>query len=35
MFDRLVAVNLKGAFNGLREAAKRLCTGGRIIQTSP
>src|SRR3984893_12531656 len=29
MFDRLVAVNLKGTFNGLREAAKRLRHGGR------
>jgi 3-oxoacyl-[acyl-carrier protein] reductase len=34
MFDRLVAVNLKGTFNGLREAAKRLRTGGRIINFS-
>jgi 3-oxoacyl-[acyl-carrier protein] reductase len=34
MFDRLVAVNLKGTFNGLREAAKRLRTGGRIISFS-
>ncbi len=33
-FDRLVAVNLKGTFNGLREAAKRLRTGGRIISFS-
>jgi 3-oxoacyl-[acyl-carrier protein] reductase len=33
-FDRLVAVNLKGTFNGLREAAKRLRTGGRIINFS-
>jgi NAD(P)-dependent dehydrogenase (short-subunit alcohol dehydrogenase family) len=30
-FDRQVAVNLNGVFNGLREAAKRLRTGGRII----
>src|ERR1700730_16786083 len=30
-FDRHIAVNLKGAFNTLREAAKRLRSGGRII----
>ena len=34
MFDSLVAVNLKGTFNGLREAAKRLRPGGRIINFS-
>src|SRR3984893_10169605 len=28
-FDRLIAVNLKGTFNTLREAAKRLRHGGR------
>jgi 3-oxoacyl-[acyl-carrier protein] reductase len=33
-FDRVIAVNLKGTFNGLREAAKRLSTGGRIINFS-
>jgi 3-oxoacyl-[acyl-carrier protein] reductase len=33
-FDRVIAVNLKGTFNGLREAAKRLRTGGRIINFS-
>ena len=33
-FDRLIAVNLKGTFNGLREAAKRLRPGGRIINFS-
>jgi 3-oxoacyl-[acyl-carrier protein] reductase len=33
-FDRLVAVNLKGTFNTLREAAARLQTGGRIINFS-
>lgn len=33
-FDRQVAVNLKGVFNGLREAAKRLRSGGRIISFS-
>lgn len=34
MFDRHVAVNLKGAFNGMREAANRLRNGGRIINFS-
>ena len=34
MFERLIAVNLKGTFNGLHEAAKRLRTGGRIISFS-
>jgi len=34
MFDRHVAVNLKGAFNGMREAAKRLRSGGRIVNFS-
>ncbi len=33
-FDRAVAVNLKGAFNGMREAAKRLRSGGRIVNIS-
>ena len=33
-FDRLIAVNLKGTFNTLREAAKRLHEGGRIINFS-
>jgi 3-oxoacyl-[acyl-carrier protein] reductase len=33
-FDRLIAVNLKGTFNTLREAAKRLRNGGRIINFS-
>jgi 3-oxoacyl-[acyl-carrier protein] reductase len=33
-FDRIVAINLKGTFNGLREAAKRLRNGGRIINFS-
>jgi nucleoside-diphosphate-sugar epimerase len=33
-FDRIVAVNLKGTFNALREAAKRLRKGGRIINFS-
>jgi 3-oxoacyl-[acyl-carrier protein] reductase len=34
MLDRTIAVNLKGTFNGLREAAKRLRNGGRIINVS-
>jgi 3-oxoacyl-[acyl-carrier protein] reductase len=33
-FDRTVAVNLKGTFNTLREAATRLRSGGRIINFS-
>ena len=33
-FDRVIAVNLKGTFNALREAAKRLRPGGRIINFS-
>ena len=33
-FDRVVAVNLKGTFNGLREAARRLREGGRVINFS-
>jgi 3-oxoacyl-[acyl-carrier protein] reductase len=33
-FDRHIAVNLKGSFNGMREAAKRLRSGGRIINFS-
>lgn len=33
-FDRHIAVNLKGTFNGLRESAKRLRSGGRIINFS-
>ena len=34
LFDRQIAVNLKGAFNTLREASKRLRDGGRIINFS-
>jgi 3-oxoacyl-[acyl-carrier protein] reductase len=34
LFDRQIAVNLKGVFNGLREAAKRLRDGGHIINFS-
>ncbi|GBQ85968.1 dehydrogenase [Gluconacetobacter johannae DSM 13595] len=33
-FDRQIAVNLKGTFNTLREAAGRLRDGGRIINFS-
>lgn len=33
-FDRVVAINLKGTFNTLREAATRLNNGGRIINFS-
>ncbi|TCA29371.1 SDR family oxidoreductase [Rhizobium leguminosarum bv. viciae] len=33
-FDRQINVNLKGTFNTLREAAKRLRDGGRIINFS-
>lgn len=34
LFDRQIAVNLKGTFNTLREAATRLRDGGRIINLS-
>jgi 3-oxoacyl-[acyl-carrier protein] reductase len=34
LFDRLVAVNLKGTFNTLREATRQLRVGGRIINFS-
>ena len=33
-FDRLFAVNVKGTFNTLREAANRLQQGGRIVNFS-
>jgi 3-oxoacyl-[acyl-carrier protein] reductase len=33
-FDRHIAVNLKGSFNTLREAARRLRAGGRIVNFS-
>ncbi|MYN07411.1 SDR family oxidoreductase [Pseudoduganella aquatica] len=33
-FDRLVAVNLKGSFNTMREAGTRLQHGGRVINFS-
>ena len=34
LFDRHVAVNLKGTFNGMREAARRMRDGGRIVSFS-
>ena len=34
LFDRQIAVNLKGTFNTLREAARRLRDGGRIVNFS-
>lgn len=33
-FDQIMAINLKGTFNALREAAKRLRDGGRIVNFS-
>jgi 3-oxoacyl-[acyl-carrier protein] reductase len=34
LFDRHIAVNLKGVFNGMREAARRMKSGGRIVSFS-
>ena len=34
LFDQQVAINLKGVFNGMREAAKRLRDGGHIVSFS-
>ena len=34
VFDGTVAIDLRGVFNGMREAAKRLRNGGRIISFS-
>lgn len=34
LFDSQIAVNLKGSFNGMREAARRLRDGGRIVNFS-
>jgi len=34
LFDRQIAVNLKGTFNGMREAARRLRDGGRVVNFS-
>jgi 3-oxoacyl-[acyl-carrier protein] reductase len=33
-FDQTIAINVKGTFNGCREAAKRLRDGGRIVNLS-
>ena len=34
LFDQQVAINLKGSFNAMREAARRLRNGGRIVNFS-
>ncbi|MGV3480188.1 MAG: SDR family oxidoreductase [Sphingobium sp.] len=34
LLDRLVAINLKGSFNTLRQASRRLRDGGRIVNLS-
>jgi 3-oxoacyl-[acyl-carrier protein] reductase len=34
VFDSQIAINLKGSFNTLREAARRLRNGGRIVNLS-
>jgi NAD(P)-dependent dehydrogenase (short-subunit alcohol dehydrogenase family) len=34
LVDRQIAVNLKGSFNAMREAGKRLRDGGRIVNFS-
>jgi 3-oxoacyl-[acyl-carrier protein] reductase len=34
MFDQQIAINLKGSFNTMREAARRLRDGGRVINLS-
>jgi 3-oxoacyl-[acyl-carrier protein] reductase len=34
VFDRVFAINVKGTFNTLREAAKRLSAGGSIVNFS-
>src|SRR6202171_6266035 len=34
MFDQQIAINLKGSFNAMREAARRLRDGGRIVNFS-
>jgi 3-oxoacyl-[acyl-carrier protein] reductase len=34
MFDQQIAVNLKGSFNTMREAARRMRDGGRIVNFS-
>ena len=34
LFDQHVAINLKGVFNGLREAGRRMRDGGRVVSFS-
>ena len=34
LFDQHIAINLKGTFNGLREASRRIRDGGRIVSLS-
>lgn len=34
LFERHIAINLRGVFNGMRQAARRLRSGGRIISFS-
>jgi 3-oxoacyl-[acyl-carrier protein] reductase len=34
VFDRMIAVNLKGVFNGLREAGRRMRDDGRVVSFS-
>lgn len=34
LFDRQIAVNLKGTFNGMREAARHLRDGGHVVNFS-
>jgi 3-oxoacyl-[acyl-carrier protein] reductase len=34
LFDRLIAINLKGTFNTMRASAQRLRSGGRVINFS-
>ncbi len=34
LFDQHIAINLKGTFNGLREATRRMRDGGRIVSFS-
>ena len=34
LFDRILAINVKGTFNTLRLAAKKLRSGGRIVNFS-
>ena len=33
-FDQMIAVNLRGVFNGMREAGRRMRDGGRVISFS-